>query len=86
MAATHRVLYDFTGNDGGMLSVVKGEQCTLLKRLDGGWCNVRNSRGSGLVPSNYLQPIIMVSRYLCPIIITYWRPYPVHVVVMATFT
>lgn len=61
MASTHRVLYDFESTGSGILAVSKGEYCTLLNKLeDSGWCSVRTSKGSGLVPSNYLQPLQQV--------------------------
>ena len=61
MAATHRVLYDFDATGKEMLTVRKGDQVTLLNRMDeSGWCNVRTSTGSGLVPSNYLQKLSQV--------------------------
>lgn len=49
-----RVIYDFTGRDGGELDVHSGQILTVFKDLGDGWLKARAPTGaSGLVPKSY---------------------------------
>ena len=66
-AVTHRVLEDFEPTEVWQLLVHKGDQCTLLNKLGelaGSWCHVRTSKGTGLVPSRCLQPLIQLVHHV----------------------
>lgn len=73
MASTHRVLYDFASTENGMLAVSKGDLCTLLGKMDdAGWCNVRTAKGTGLVPSNYLERLMGKVRFALGLLKQTW--------------
>ena len=57
---TARVLYDFTGEVAGDLTVTAGDEVTILPHLeaDEGWVQATNREGEqGLLPESYTEPI-----------------------------
>lgn len=49
-------IYDFIGAEQGDLSLIKGEQLTVLDKQTDHWWIAKNSRGeSGFIPSNYVR-------------------------------
>ena len=52
----YRVVFTFTGEREGDLTVVEGDLVTILSQTDHHWCLVRDSRGqTGLCPLNHVQ-------------------------------
>ena len=52
----YRVVFTFTGEREGDLTVVEGDLVTILSQTDHHWCLVRDSRGqTGLCPLNHLN-------------------------------
>ena len=49
--------YDFQADTREELSVKKGEQMELVKKLDDSWAEVRIGRSKGLVPLSYIKKI-----------------------------
>ena len=50
------VLYDFTADGDDELSIVEGEQLTILDRDSDEWWKCRNSQGvEGMVPGSYIE-------------------------------
>ena len=50
------VLYDFTADGDDELSIVEGEQLTILERDGDEWWKCRNSQGvEGMVPGSYIE-------------------------------
>ncbi|CAI9726957.1 tyrosineAbl-likeprotein kinase Abl-like isoform X3 [Octopus vulgaris] len=58
-------LYDFQSGGENQLSIVKGEQMTILGYNKGGeWCEVKNKAGDiGWVPSNYIAPVNSLDKF-----------------------
>lgn len=58
-------LYDFQAGGENQLSIVKGEQVTILGYNKGGeWCEVKNKAGDlGWVPSNYIAPVNSLDKF-----------------------
>ncbi|XP_033732015.1 tyrosine-protein kinase Abl-like isoform X2 [Pecten maximus] len=58
-------LYDFQSGGDNQLSIVKGEQVTILGYNKGGeWCEVKNKAGDiGWVPSNYIAPVNSLDKF-----------------------
>lgn len=58
-------LYDFQSGGENQLSIVKGEQVTILGYNKGGeWCEVKNKAGDlGWVPSNYIAPVNSLDKF-----------------------
>lgn len=58
-------LYDFQSGGENQLSIVKGEQMTILCYNKGGeWCEVKNKAGDiGWVPSNYIAPVNSLDKF-----------------------
>ncbi|XP_067662486.1 tyrosine-protein kinase ABL1-like isoform X2 [Haliotis asinina] len=58
-------LYDFQAGGDNQLSIVKGEQMTILGYNKGGeWCEVKNRAGDvGWVPSNYIAPVNSLDKF-----------------------
>ena len=57
---TARVLYDFTGELAGDLTVTAGEELTVLPHLEAGdgWVQATNREGEqGILPESYTEPI-----------------------------
>nr|KAG5686035.1 hypothetical protein BaRGS_021597 [Batillaria attramentaria] len=58
-------LYDFQAGGDNQLSIVKGEQVTIIGYNKGGeWCEVKNRAGVvGWVPSNYIAPVNSLDKF-----------------------
>ncbi|XP_076455377.1 uncharacterized protein LOC143289977 [Babylonia areolata] len=58
-------LYDFQSGGDNQLSIVKGEQVTIIGYNKGGeWCEVKNRAGEvGWVPSNYIAPVNSLDKF-----------------------
>ncbi|XP_052222649.1 tyrosine-protein kinase Abl-like isoform X2 [Dreissena polymorpha] len=58
-------LYEFQSGGDNQLSIVKGEQMTILGYNKGGeWCEVKNKAGDiGWVPSNYIAPVNSLDKF-----------------------
>ncbi|XP_064617086.1 tyrosine-protein kinase Abl-like isoform X2 [Liolophura sinensis] len=58
-------LYDFQSGGENQLSIVKGEQMTILGYNRGGeWCEVKNkAQEMGWVPSNYIAPVNSLDKF-----------------------
>lgn len=58
-------LYDFQSGGDNQLSIIKGEQITILGYNKGGeWCEVKNKAGEiGWVPSNYIAPVNSLDKF-----------------------
>ncbi|XP_070176978.1 tyrosine-protein kinase Abl-like [Littorina saxatilis] len=58
-------LYDFGAGGDNQLSIVKGEQVTIIGYNKGGeWCEVKNRAGEvGWVPSNYIAPVNSLDKF-----------------------
>ncbi|XP_025112179.1 tyrosine-protein kinase Abl-like isoform X2 [Pomacea canaliculata] len=58
-------LYDFQSGGDNQLSIVKGEQITMIGYNKGGeWCEVKNRAGEvGWVPGNYIAPVNSLDKY-----------------------
>ena len=57
---TARVLYDFTGEVAGDLTVTAGDEVTILPHLEAdlGWVHATNRAGEqGILPESYTEPI-----------------------------
>ena len=57
---TARVLYDFTGEVAGDLTVTAGDEVTILPHLeaDEGWVQATNWEGEqGILPESYTEPM-----------------------------
>jgi hypothetical protein len=49
-------LYDFTADGDGELSIIEGEQLTILEQGNDEWWKCRNSNGvEGVVPGSYIE-------------------------------
>ena len=55
--ATHRVLYDFSGEEKNMMKVKAGEIVKVLSTSNN-WCTVQKGSSSGLVPATYLEAVL----------------------------
>lgn len=58
-------LYEFQSGGDNQLSIIKGEQMTILGYNKGGeWCEVKNKSGDiGWVPSNYIAPVNSLDKF-----------------------
>ncbi|KAL4218853.1 Tyrosine-protein kinase abl1 [Mactra antiquata] len=58
-------LYEFQSGGDNQLTIVKGEQMTILGYNKGGeWCEVKNKAGEiGWVPSNYIAPVNSLDKF-----------------------
>ncbi|XP_076436830.1 uncharacterized protein LOC143276240 [Babylonia areolata] len=58
-------LYDFQAGGDNQLSILKGEQMTIIGYNKGGeWCEVKNRGGVvGWVPSNYIAPVNSLDKF-----------------------
>ncbi|XP_052789432.1 tyrosine-protein kinase Abl-like [Mya arenaria] len=58
-------LYEFQSGGDNQLTIVKGEQMTILGYNKGGeWCEVKNKAGTiGWVPSNYIAPVNSLDKF-----------------------
>ncbi|CAK5031061.1 unnamed protein product [Meloidogyne enterolobii] len=67
MAQTQaKVEFDFDAQPAsGELTIKSGEVVTVLKEgIDGGWIEVRNSKGKvGLVPASYVSKMLMSKEF-----------------------
>ena len=52
---TVHVLYDFSGNNEGELTVSFGEELTLVEEDDSGWSRVARGDDEGYIPSSYIN-------------------------------
>lgn len=71
--ATHKVLYDFAGEEKKMLKVKAGELVTVTQTSGNSWCTVQKGSTSGLVPATYLEAILpevsSLMYYICVLLI-----------------